>query len=83
MDYTNIGSRELQNRRADMAEQSQVLSTNYFLSNIMDASGKAIDEKYLRQRPLHKSWLTLVFPQERLSLQDFRLWEEALVELIQ
>jgi hypothetical protein len=49
----------------------------------MDASGRAIDEKYLRQQPLHESWWTLVFPQERPSPQDFRLWEEALVELTQ
>jgi hypothetical protein len=54
-----------------------------FLSDIMDASGRAIDEKYLRRQPLHKNWSTLVFPQERPSPQDFQLWEEALVELTQ
>jgi hypothetical protein len=49
----------------------------------MDSSGRAINKKYLRQRPLHESWSTLVFSQEMPSPQDFWLREEALVGLTQ
>jgi hypothetical protein len=33
-----------------------------FLSDVLDASGRALDRRYLRQRPMDKVWSTLLFP---------------------
>jgi hypothetical protein len=42
-----------------------------FLSNILDAGGRAIDVKYMQRRPRDQNWSTVVFPEEKLSSQDF------------
>jgi hypothetical protein len=52
-----------------------------FLSDILDSGGRAINIKYARRCPRDKSWSTVIFPQERLSAQDFCLWEQAMAEL--
>jgi hypothetical protein len=52
-----------------------------FLSNILIASGRAVDIKYTRHHPRNETWSTAIFPEEKLSMQDFRLWKQVLVEL--
>ncbi len=52
-----------------------------FLSEILDAGGRAINIKYVRRCPQDKSWSTVIFPQERPSAQDFCLWKQAIAEL--
>jgi hypothetical protein len=47
----------------------------------MDASGKTIEQEYLKQQPAQEQWSSLIFPQEQPPPRDFRLWEEALQEL--
>jgi hypothetical protein len=49
-----------------------------FLSDIVDASGKAIDQQYLRKRRPNEIWSTLSFPQERPPTRDLKLWQTAL-----
>ena len=44
-----------------------------FLSDVMDASRRAIERKYLEEWPWNKQWSSLIFPKERLSNSDFRL----------
>ena len=45
-----------------------------FGSDIMDASGRAIDKKYLKERPIGERWSTIKFPNERPPPLDFKLW---------
>ena len=44
----------------------------------MDASGRALDCKYLWPRPTLESWSNLVFPLEQPTPGNFRIWREAL-----
>ena len=44
-----------------------------FISDIFDASGRAVDRKYLEQRPVEEAWSTLIFPQEHPPRRDFNL----------
>jgi hypothetical protein len=53
-----------------------------FLSEVLGASGRVLDERYLRKRPKHEAWSTLKFPQERPSPADFNLWKQALRQLV-
>ncbi len=50
-----------------------------FLSDILDASGKAINQRYMRKRQPDKVWSTLTFPQEHPPACDLRLWQTALM----
>ena len=52
-----------------------------FLSDVMDASGRAIESKYLEERPWNEGWSCLIFPKEMPSDSDFRLWNEALLQI--
>ena len=53
-----------------------------FLSCVLGASGKELDEKYLYKRPANQKWSTLGFPNERPPRKDFRLWQQALRQLV-
>ena len=48
-----------------------------FLSDMMDASGRATELKYLEERPWNEQWSSLIFPKERPSDSNFRLWNAA------
>jgi hypothetical protein len=50
-----------------------------FLLDILDASGKAIDQCYMRKCQPDKVWSTLTFPQERPPARDLRLRQTALM----
>jgi hypothetical protein len=50
-----------------------------FILDVLDASGKAIDRRYLTRRQKRETWSILIFPQERPPDKDFRLWENALL----
>ncbi len=52
-----------------------------YLSDVVDASGRAIDQKYLRPRPRLESWSSLVFPLEYPTPRDFRLWRKAIPQI--
>ena len=45
------------------------------------AGGRYIDKKYLNRRPLDERQLCLRFPNKDPTRGDFRLWEEALLQL--
>ena len=47
----------------------------------MDASGRAIESKYLDEQPYGEQWSSLIFPKEMSSRSDFRLWKEALPQI--
>ena len=49
-----------------------------FLSDVMDASGRAIDRRYLFPRPMDETWSTLSFPNEQPARKDFQLWRSAI-----
>jgi hypothetical protein len=42
-----------------------------FLSDILIASGRAVDIKHMRHRPWNETWSTAIFPEEKPSTQDF------------
>ena len=52
-----------------------------FVSDVFDASGRAVDRKYLSPRPSEEAWSTLIFPQERPPRRDFNLWQRAVLLL--
>ena len=52
-----------------------------FVSDIMDAGGKAIDRAYNEKREEGERWSSLLFPIERPRSSDFRLWRAALQQL--
>ncbi len=52
-----------------------------FVSDVLDAGGRALDRKYLVRRPQGAKWSTLCFPREIPSSKDFRLWRHALLQL--
>jgi hypothetical protein len=43
--------------------------------------GRAIDRKYMSQRLDTQSWSSLIFPKERPSRSDFKLWKAGLLQL--
>ena len=49
-----------------------------FISDVFDASGKALDWRYLTRRPTNEVWSTLLFPRESPPDQDSHLWQRAL-----
>jgi hypothetical protein len=53
-----------------------------YFSEILNASGSSLDERYLRRRPQHEQWSTLKFPKEKPSPADWRLWQQALRRLV-
>ena len=55
---------------------------NLFLSCVLGASGKTLDEKYLKHRPERVRWSFLNFPNERPPQKDFRLWARALRQIV-
>ena len=72
-----FGKQELQRLNRVRIHQ-QVL----FLSCIMGASGKHLDEKYLKRRPTQEQWSKLNFPKENPPRKDFKLWKEALHSIV-
>lgn len=52
-----------------------------FLSDVLDARGRALDRKYLIRRPINEKWSSLTFPRECLSNKDFRIWRDTLLQL--
>jgi hypothetical protein len=44
-----------------------------FISDMLDASGKALNRRYLKQCQRGESWLTLIFLQEKPPEKDFKL----------
>ena len=53
-----------------------------FLSCILNVKGSNIDEKYLYRRPSGQKWSELKFPKEKPLSSDFRLWRQALQQLV-
>ncbi len=51
------------------------------LLDVMDASGQAIDRKYLDPRPMGEAWSSLIFPIKQPPPQDFRLWKAAIPQI--
>ena len=49
-----------------------------FLSDIMSASGKILDVKYLVRRKTYDKWSKLNFPKEQPPNKDFNLWKAAI-----
>ena len=72
----NYSSEELQ-RLNRVRMHQQVL----YLSDVMDASGRAIDRRYLQPRPMLETWSDLVFPIEFPAPRDFRIWKEAIPQI--
>jgi hypothetical protein len=44
-----------------------------FLSDILIASGRAVDTKYMRCCTQNETWSMAIFPEEKPSTQDFQL----------
>ena len=53
-----------------------------FLSDILSASGKILDGKYLVQRNTDEKWSKLNFPKEQPLNKDFTLWRAAIQQVV-
>jgi hypothetical protein len=53
-----------------------------FLSDIIGVSGRSLDERYLKKRPESEQWSSLQFPRECPPARDFRLWRQAIQQLV-
>ena len=53
-----------------------------FLSDILGASGKYLDKKYLEPKDPEERWSRFNFPRERPPARDFKLWREAVRQLV-
>lgn len=52
-----------------------------FFSDVMDASGRRLDKKYLEKRPDGEKWSSLTFPTEKPPRAFFSMWKEALLAI--
>jgi hypothetical protein len=52
-----------------------------FVSEVLDASGKAIDKQYLECRKDHINWSVLIFPIENPPRKNLKLWQQVLYSL--
>ncbi len=52
-----------------------------FLSDVMDASGQAINRKYLDPKPMGEAWSSLTFMIKQPPPRDFRLWKAAIPQI--
>ena len=52
-----------------------------FISDVMDAGGRALDQRYLKKREDGETWSAYQFPKQEVSRKDIRLWREALHQL--
>jgi hypothetical protein len=59
----------------------QVHQEVLFLSDVMDANSRALDRKYLQQRPWEESWSNLSFPIKQPPPKDFKLWRTAIPQI--
>jgi hypothetical protein len=52
-----------------------------FVSDVLDASGKAINKRYLERRTDHINWSVLIFPIENPPRRNLKLWQQVLYSL--
>ena len=53
-----------------------------FLSDIVNATGGELDERYLKKRPRNERWSVIDFPKEKPAASDFRLWAVAIRRIV-
>lgn len=67
--------------RADLARLNCVRVRCYqqvnFLSEVLGASGKLLDVRYLKKRPADAQWSRLNFGNECPPRKDFKFWAQA------
>lgn len=52
-----------------------------FISDVMDAGGRAIDRRYMDHHPDTVRWSSLLFPTKKPISADFNLWKAALLQM--
>ena len=52
-----------------------------FVSDVMDAGGRAVDPRYLIKRAEGACWSSFRFPAQKVPNKDIRLWRKALQQL--
>ena len=78
-EFIKVGYKGTELRRLNKVRlYQQVL----FLSDVVNASGSELDERYLLKRPKSERWSVLDFPKEKPPTADFRLWAVALRRVI-
>ena len=74
-EFIRLGYSEEQLRRLNRVRIYQQV---IYLSEVLSASGKQLDQKYLCKRPQGAMWSKLNFPKESPPNKDFALWTSAL-----
>ena len=52
-----------------------------FVSDVLDAGGRALDRRYLKRRQMNECWSNFCFPREIPTRKEFHLWRDALLQL--
>ena len=78
-EFERVGYKGEELRRLNRVRLHQMV---IFVSDMVGASGRCLDERYLRKRPEHEKWSTLKFPKEKPVPADFRLWQQALRRVV-
>jgi hypothetical protein len=78
-EFVRVGYKGAELRRLNRVQLYQMV---IFLSDVIRASGRFLDERYLRKRPAGEKWSTLKFPKEKPSPAGFPLWQQALKRVI-
>jgi hypothetical protein len=71
---------------AGFTREDELLALNRFrchqqvlyLSDVLDAGGRSIDQKYRARRSPTESWSHYIFPTENLPARHIQLWHQAL-----
>jgi hypothetical protein len=71
----NYSSKDLHLNRVQLHQEI------LFLSTVIDASGWALNRRYLRQISWGEKWFTLSFPTEQPPPHDFKFWKEAIPQI--
>ena len=77
--FARLGYSEVE---LDRLNRVRIHQQAVFLSCVANARGTDIDSRYLKPRPPNQKWSELKFAKEKPPPSDFRLWKQALIQLI-
>jgi hypothetical protein len=68
-------------KKLELINKARLAQQVLFILDILGASGKALDRRYLQPRESHDTWSNLLFPWEQLSCKSYSSWRQALHQL--
>jgi hypothetical protein len=68
-------------KQLELINKARLAQQVLFILDILGASGKALDRRYLQPRESYDTWSNLLFPREQPSSKSYSLWRQALHQL--